>query len=142
VDRAQLGTGAVARPSYPSAGGRPQSMKQHTVRPERAARHRDVPRRRRWRRFGQKPRFLPGAPSPKQRWAGQDARIQRFILGVPARSPVEGHKVAVELRPAIPEHEPVVAQLGQRLQIECSGQHRIALFPGLFDLGAQRIRNE
>lgn len=35
----------------------------------------DVPRRRRWRSFAQKPRFLLEA-----RWAGQEARIQRFRL--------------------------------------------------------------
>ncbi len=45
-------------------------------RPECASRHMDVPRRRRWRSIRQKPRFLPDA-----RWAGQDARIQRYILG-------------------------------------------------------------
>ena len=48
----------------------PEKPKQRT----RTLRDRDVPRRRRWRSREQKPRFLIAA-----RWAGQDARIQRFI---------------------------------------------------------------
>jgi len=45
------------------------------MRREELFRHTEVPRRRRWRSRGQKPRFLTAA-----RWAGQDAPIQRFIL--------------------------------------------------------------
>jgi len=52
--------------------GRTSTPNHEAARPRH--RHKDVPRRHRWRSRGQKPRFLTAA-----RWAGQDARIQRFI---------------------------------------------------------------
>src|SRR5579859_7439147 len=66
-----------------------------------------VPRRRRWRRLWQKPRFLP-----KPRWAGQEARIQRFKL-VTARS-----KVVAELEPPLAT---IWAEITRRIERPAGG---------------------
>jgi hypothetical protein len=55
--------------------------------PHTAPRHRDVPRRRRWRRLEQKPRLLLEA-----RWAGQDARIQRSLTNARQDARIQRHQ--------------------------------------------------
>src|SRR5579885_350499 len=69
--------------SCPSTGGRPRAANRN----DRAVRHKDVPRRRRWRSFEQKPRFLleaalgrAGCPDPAPNNRRSFEQKPRFLL--------------------------------------------------------------
>ena len=52
---------------------------------------------------------------------------------------IERQQRPVEIGPAIAKHEPVVALLGERIQIERRGEHGIALLAGFGDLRSRGI---
>ncbi len=60
----------------------------------------------------------------------------------PVLPTLESGERPVQIRPPVAEHEPVVAQLRDGLEIEAMNEHGIALLGGLGDLGPHRVGDE